>query len=467
LNEGAAQVTTKNKRKRATKNDFGAIRKLPSGKYQASFISLTGARELAPQTFATRGQASLFLSHKRAELDRHEKAQRSGKWQLDPERGAITLAEYLPVYFQAHPEWSATTRDTNTHSAKRILTPLGGVDLAALRLDSIKPEMVSAWWAGVVADCERSALTKPGKPLPPHAAARRWARRAGISCAAAGKVTDSILRQWEAAGSPQSSRVRRSEKYAAPGRTQAARTYALLKAIFNQAIQHEIIERNPCKDKSAGRVRSAEMRSATPEQVETLANAVPERYRAAVWLAAYSGLRQGELFGLARKHYDPQAHTLRVERSLKRSAGNHYLLGQPKTQSSHRTVTLPRTVAKVLDQHLAAFGDSDPESFLFTTSSGLPVSRGKLHNWWDHARKQVGLDFTWHELRHTGQTFAASVGTSPRGLMARMGHRSMRASMIYLHAIPGEDQKIAERLDQQIEGAQIIDLAKYQTTAAG
>jgi integrase len=453
-------------RKKSTKNEFGAIRKLPSGKYQASFINLTGKRELAEHTFTTRSEASLFLSHKRAELDNQERAQRSGKWLLDPERGSITLAQYLPIYFQAHPEWSATTRDTNTYAAKRILAPLGGICLATTRLDSIKPEMVSAWWAGVVADCEKSALTKPGKPLPPHAAARRWAHRAGIPCAATGKVTDSVLTQWRAAGSPQSSRVRRAEKYSAPGRTQAARTYALLKAIFNQAIQHEIVERNPCKDRTAGRVRASEMRSATAEQVLALANAVPARYRAAVLLAAYSGLRQGELFGLARKHYDPQALTLRVERSLKRAAGNHYLLGVPKTQSSHRTVILPRTVAQVLDHHLAHYADSDPESFIFTTATGLPVSCGKLQNWWKRARKVTGLEFTWHELRHTGQTFAASVGTSPRGLMARMGHSSMRASMIYLHAIPGEDQQIAERLEQQISGAQIIDLASYQRSAA-
>jgi integrase len=36
-----------------------------------------------------------------------------------------------------------------------------------------------------------------------------------------------------------------------------------------------------------------------------------------------------------------------------------------------------------------------------------------------------------HDLRHTGNTFAASGGAGIKDLMARMGHNSERAAMIY------------------------------------
>jgi hypothetical protein len=60
-----------------------------------------------------------------------------------------------------------------------------------------------------------------------------------------------------------------------------------------------------------------------------------------------------------------------------------------------------------------------------------------------------GLHF--HDLRHTGNTFAAMSGASLRDLMTRMGHDSMRAALIYQHKTQGADRKIAERLEALIQ----------------
>ena len=56
-----------------------------------------------------------------------------------------------------------------------------------------------------------------------------------------------------------------------------------------------------------------------------------------------------------------------------------------------------------------------------------------------------GLHF--HDLRHTGNTLASATGTSLRDLMARMGHDSPRAALIYQHATDGADRAIAAGLD--------------------
>ncbi|MGI5155875.1 tyrosine-type recombinase/integrase [Microbispora sp. CA-102843] len=53
-----------------------------------------------------------------------------------------------------------------------------------------------------------------------------------------------------------------------------------------------------------------------------------------------------------------------------------------------------------------------------------------------------GLHF--HDLRHTGNTIAASAGASLRDLMARMGHDSVRAAMIYQHRTAEADKGIAD-----------------------
>jgi integrase len=62
----------------------------------------------------------------------------------------------------------------------------------------------------------------------------------------------------------------------------------------------------------------------------------------------------------------------------------------------------------------------------------------------------VGLeDVHLHDLRHTGNTYAAEAGASVRELMKRMGHSSSRAAMIYLHARDEREREIADRLGER------------------
>jgi len=55
-----------------------------------------------------------------------------------------------------------------------------------------------------------------------------------------------------------------------------------------------------------------------------------------------------------------------------------------------------------------------------------------------------------HDLRHSGNTWAASAGASTAALMARLGHSSTRAAMIYQHATPEQDVAIAEALGRRM-----------------
>jgi integrase len=49
-----------------------------------------------------------------------------------------------------------------------------------------------------------------------------------------------------------------------------------------------------------------------------------------------------------------------------------------------------------------------------------------------------------HDLRHTGNQFTADAGANPRELMARMGHDSLRAALIYLHSSNARQRALAE-----------------------
>lgn len=83
-------------------------------------------------------------------------------------------------------------------------------------------------------------------------------------------------------------------------------------------------------------------------------------------------------------------------------------------------------------------------------SEGL--RRATFYTAWQEARIATGLDrLHFHDLRHTGNTLAAATGASTKELMARMGHASSRAALIYQHATAERDVAIAEAISGLVE----------------
>jgi integrase len=72
---------------------------------------------------------------------------------------------------------------------------------------------------------------------------------------------------------------------------------------------------------------------------------------------------------------------------------------------------------------------------------------------WPQAVASIGMPgLHFHDLRHTGNQFAANSGAGLRDLMARMGHDSERAAMIYQHVARGADQVITSAIDTHVQG---------------
>ena len=82
--------------------------------------------------------------------------------------------------------------------------------------------------------------------------------------------------------------------------TRNTHAYQLLKTIFNTAVEDKLVAENPCQIKTAGRPpKPRDVQSLTPAELVTVAQDVPECYRAAVPVAAWCGLRFGELIELS------------------------------------------------------------------------------------------------------------------------------------------------------------------------
>jgi integrase len=98
---------------------------------------------------------------------------------------------------------------------------------------------------------------------------------------------------------------------------------------------------------------------------------------------------------------------------------------------------------------------------VFIGRNGRPMRGDAVRQAFDRARRKAGMPgFRFHDLRHTGQTLAASTGATTKDLMRRLGHASPAAANRYLHAVEGRDARIAAALSDLAEHGDASRLPK-------
>jgi hypothetical protein len=98
------------------------------------------------------------------------------------------------------------------------------------------------------------------------------------------------------------------------------------------------------------------------------------------------------------------------------------LIGPPKSRAGRRIVGIPEVIVPALREHLALFAEDDPGALVFPGAKGGPLRRGNFNKMsaWPHAVASIGMPGPhFHDLRHTGNQFAAYSGARLRDLMAR------------------------------------------------
>jgi integrase len=229
--------------------------------------------------------------------------------------------------------------------------------------------------------------------------------------------------------------------------TTADDAYRMLRAILTTAVTDEMIARNPCQVKGAGQTRSMERPVASVAEVAAAVAATPEHQQLAILLAAWCQLRRGEVLGLQRRDVDLLHSAIRVERSVVRPMVGNVIVGPPKTAAGQRTLAVPANVLPFLEAHVNKFVASEPEAWLFTSSSGGPMLPTTLNRIWQRARRTIGRpDLFYHDLRHSGLTWSAASGASVAELMRRGGHANPTAALRYQHATEDRDRAIADAL---------------------
>ncbi len=256
------------------------------------------------------------------------------------------------------------------------------------------------------------------------------------------KITPSRVREWNSA-------MLNAGK---PGPTTVAKCYRLLRTILNTAMADELIVKNPCVIRGAGVEKSPERPVATIQQVYEIADIIQPQFRVMVLTATFTGLRLGELRALTRERVDLLHSRIKVVEQYQDLRDGTLVLGPPKSDAGVRTVAIPAILKPELETHLAEFAAPGKKGLVFCGNKGQPLRLATFHTAWKGAVRVLELDeFKFHDLRHTGNTLAAATGASTKELMARMGHSSPRAALIYQHATQDRDHKIADALSNMIE----------------
>jgi integrase len=409
-----------------SRRSFGLIRKMRSGRFQASYLGPDGLRRNGPTTFTARRAAEEWLAEVQTEV-------RQGRWRA-PELSNITFRHYALGWLADRDDLKPRTIDLYTRQLDlHILPYLGDYLLAALTPLTIRQ------WHSVLGQALRGASPNTADEVGPKR-----------------------------------------------GATVRAQCYRLVHAVLAEAVRAGALESNPCNIRGGGSVKHAERTPATLAQVAIIAEAMPERYRFLVHAATWSGLRYGELAALRRGDVAIEGDwcgcldkrcigfhhgegepcscpsegkmTFNVARAVHR-IGGRWVVTSPKSEAGTRVVHLPPHLALSLCDHLARFVPERDDALVFGTSTGNYVAGSNVSMMFRRARASAGRDdLHFHDLRHTGATLAAQAGATTRELMARLGHSTPRAAMIYQHAALDRDRVIARALSEAAGMLNVVPL---------
>ena len=124
--------------RRRGRRSFGAVRKLPSGRYQASYLDPAGTRRAAPETFTAKMDADGWLAMQRAAIE-------SGSWRGRDDR--TTVGEFADEWVKALQVRDRTRYHYKVNLDKWIKPTLGTVPMSA-----VTPAMVRKWVGGFPSD---------------------------------------------------------------------------------------------------------------------------------------------------------------------------------------------------------------------------------------------------------------------------------------------------------------------------
>ena len=239
--------------------------------------------------------------------------------------------------------------------------------------------------------------------------------------------------------------------------------HRLLHAMLQRAVYWQMIVANPAERVQPPKTKKPKRKYYDDEQSKTLVSNLMEltedqfKYKVAIILTVFTGVRLGELMGLEWSDINFKDGIVSINRSSQYLAEKGVFTKTPKTESSIRDVAIPEFVVTLLEEYKywydnqkALFGELWYDSNrLFVQTDGKPMHPSTISKWFEKFVDQIGLPvINFHGLRHTNATLLIAQNIDVSVVAARLGHAQITTTFnFYVHPIISHNRNAGNALE--------------------
>lgn len=229
--------------------------------------------------------------------------------------------------------------------------------------------------------------------------------------------------------------------------------YMLLKDIFNFAIDHDYIEKNPCnKVKAPRKDAKREYKPYSAEEIKTLLEVSKgTSLETVITLTALYGLRREEILGLRFCAIDFENNVLSINHTVVSLGKESYISDSTKNKSSNRQLPLlPEAkdlllkVKKEKDENKKICGkDYADNDYVCVFPDGTLISPSYVSHTFKSILRKNGLrEIRFHDLRHSAATNLLRNGVTPKHIQNWLGHSTISTTLDLYANLDYNDLKV-------------------------
>lgn len=239
--------------------------------------------------------------------------------------------------------------------------------------------------------------------------------------------------------------------------------HRLLRAMLHKAVYWQLIVSNPAERVQSPKARKPKRRSYDDEQTKILLENLEQlsiedtKYKVAIILTVFTGVRLGELMGLEWQDVDFKNGIISINRSSQYLADMGVFTKVPKTESSIREIAIPEFIISLLEEYKlwyeeqkSIYGELWTNSDrLFVQVDGKPMHPSTISKWFVKYVGQIGLPvINFHGLRHTNASLLVAQNIDIAVISARLGHAQISTTLdFYVHPLLSHNRKAGYALE--------------------